>query len=564
MNDVGAKHPWLHQVRLPRSDVWYLRARVPADVPNYPKREVKKSLGTSNYREACRLINAAAAEVEQEFAVYRLHGGPPPACQPPRISRIPRTVVNPGVTTIRYRGKGTPPSDLRSSEDLTEEDIRSFAAQHWRDWQGWIVAPFLSADPEWVYEHANLLESDSWELYGRPLNEVEVSFQPRTAAFLEKRGYYFDLSGSNALLLNDYLFRAGSEAYRRRIQRLRGISTAGNRDQLFDDIPISTQENPKILATNSNSVRSSNSAKERDILFDLEPWLDLLKSRGMKPRQMRQYESDLRKFAAGLKTISKMTREELQRFYEKELITDAPNTVIRKFSVIRNYWRYLQAHNVVSRDFSPFEGLMLPIKKAMNKRRTWTPIQVCSFWHLANSRMDVPLAQVIRIAAFTGSRIEAICDLSTDDVFTAADGRLSFHFDDKTDAGIRDVPVHSSLEPMISQMLASASSNKGYLIKADTANQDNDRSTGIGKRFSRLKMQQGHGVGFDFHSIRRTVVGMLFKINCPEAIAADIVGHEKPTMTYGLYNEACDISVKRQWLEHALSYPDTKFMEGQH
>ena len=39
-----------------------------------------------------------------------------------------------------------------------------------------------------------------------------------------------------------------------------------------------------------------------------------------------------------------------------------------------------------------------------------------------------------------------------------------------------------------------------------------------------------------FHSIRKTFSTLLDQAGVQESIAADIVGHEKETMTYGLYS----------------------------
>ena len=40
-----------------------------------------------------------------------------------------------------------------------------------------------------------------------------------------------------------------------------------------------------------------------------------------------------------------------------------------------------------------------------------------------------------------------------------------------------------------------------------------------------------------FHSIRKTVITILENAGVSEGITADIVGHEKKTMTYGLYSD---------------------------
>jgi integrase len=40
-----------------------------------------------------------------------------------------------------------------------------------------------------------------------------------------------------------------------------------------------------------------------------------------------------------------------------------------------------------------------------------------------------------------------------------------------------------------------------------------------------------------FHSIRKTVITVLENAGISEGVTADIVGHEKKTMTYGLYSD---------------------------
>jgi len=50
-----------------------------------------------------------------------------------------------------------------------------------------------------------------------------------------------------------------------------------------------------------------------------------------------------------------------------------------------------------------------------------------------------------------------------------------------------------------------------------------------------VKKELGFGRVDVFHSIRKTVVTILENAGVPENVVADIVGHEKATMTYGLY-----------------------------
>jgi hypothetical protein len=41
---------------------------------------------------------------------------------------------------------------------------------------------------------------------------------------------------------------------------------------------------------------------------------------------------------------------------------------------------------------------------------------------------------------------------------------------------------------------------------------------------------------------------------CPKGIASDIIGHDKPTMTYGLYSGGSSMSTRREWIEKAIKY----------
>ena len=84
-------------------------------------------------------------------------------------------------------------------------------------------------------------------------------------------------------------------------------------------------------------------------------------------------------------------------------------------------------------------------------------------------------------------------------------------------------------------------------------NKYGDRSNAVGKRFGRLKTDQGFGKKHVFHSIRKTVETILENAGVPENVVADIVGHEKTTLTYGLYSGGLSLAVKHEAL-NKLTY----------
>lgn len=75
-----------------------------------------------------------------------------------------------------------------------------------------------------------------------------------------------------------------------------------------------------------------------------------------------------------------------------------------------------------------------------------------------------------------------------------------------------------------------------------------------GKRFGKLKTAMGHDGRKVFHSIRKTVATILENKGAPENVVTDIVGHEKPTMTYGLYSGGAEIEAKQKTIDK-LEYP---------
>jgi integrase len=112
----------------------------------------------------------------------------------------------------------------------------------------------------------------------------------------------------------------------------------------------------------------------------------------------------------------------------------------------------------------------------------------------------------------------------------------------KTDAGSRIIPLHPAIADLIDRLCRDT--KDGYLIPSTSINQYNERSTGLGRRFGRLKTSLGYGPELVFHSLRKTVTTKLEQAGVPEGVAADIVGHEKQTMTYGLYSGGSSMTQK--------------------
>ena len=80
------------------------------------------------------------------------------------------------------------------------------------------------------------------------------------------------------------------------------------------------------------------------------------------------------------------------------------------------------------------------------------------------------------------------------------------------------------------------------------------RSSAISKRFGRLNTRLGYRQNQVFHSFRDTAMTMFEQADVPENIAMDIVGHEKPNITFGHYSGGTSMEQKYDAVCKSISY----------
>jgi integrase len=341
------------------------------------------------------------------------------------------------------------------------------------------------------------------------------------------------------------------------------------------------------------SIENANSEEEREILEDrlLDKAYELEESEGF-PKAKELYD-----IAVGIKTPITLHHEQwksqlrLEPKTVDQMLKDV-DLLINEFSCIeqvnstsamkwvnklaaegktlssqkrilgncRNYWGYLKSKKLIPIESNPFTGLITePTGKAARKIKAnapYSPQQLVMLWNAALSQTirnkphsDQQLADLILLSAYTGTRIEEICSLKVTDVTDT-----TFRFtDSKTEAGIREVPIHSKLLERVKQL--KDISKDGYLLSGLTFNKYKDRSNALGKRFGRLKTKLGFSPRVHTaHSFRSTLITMLENAGVSENLAADIVGHEKPRITYGLYSGGATLEVMREAIEK-VNYP---------
>ena len=150
---------------------------------------------------------------------------------------------------------------------------------------------------------------------------------------------------------------------------------------------------------------------------------------------------------------------------------------------------------------------------------------------------DALMVTYIDIGRFTGMRLSEIGELSTGSIVIEG-GVKCFRVrpDAKTEASSnRLIPIAPAL---------------ASCVELETLDL-RGTSNAVGKRFGRLKrlvLEDGSTRQKCFHSIRKFVVTTLEQGGVAEGIAADLVGHEKPNITYNVYSGGSSI----EQLSHAV------------
>ena len=212
---------------------------------------------------------------------------------------------------------------------------------------------------------------------------------------------------------------------------------------------------------------------------------------------------------------------------------------------------YLTLPNAIDETTLPKVGK----KPRSSKRRAFTVEELSTLQKGMENKKnrDPTLEKVFMIAIYTGCRIEEICSLRKRDVHKHGERLYIVIPESKTEAGIgRQIPIHRKLEPVIQDLIESSESE--YLIPSTSKMKYSERSSALSKKFGRLKTSLGFDRSVVFHSLRRTFISQFESIGADERVIADIVGHEKGTMTYGVYGSGTPLEERFSIIDQ-LNYP---------
>lgn len=351
--------------------------------------------------------------------------------------------------------------------------------------------------------------------------------------------------------------RGQTDPYLEALQLRRDYESEGeNQDVLRDHIEAVAEQFGK---GKSSQAASDFYAIATGLQSPLQPhfteWAMHLK---LAPKTIDQMKKDVSGMIKHFVMVERVTNSSV-RDWVKALMEDTPtkkgysqSSIKRIIGFCRNFWGFLQETEKADIDKQPFAvPTFAKKKKGASVRGGWVPfapLEVVGLLNAARNADDRELADLICLGMYTGARIEELCALKTEHCTDEAFEII----DSKTKAGIRLIPVHSALIALVGTL--KAGSKDGYLLSGLTFNKYGDRSNAIGKRFGRLKQALGHQEKKVFHSIRKTVVTLLEDAGISENLAAELVGHEKPRITYGLYSDGHRLATMKEAIE-LVTYP---------
>lgn len=282
-------------------------------------------------------------------------------------------------------------------------------------------------------------------------------------------------------------------------------------------------------------VRPRDGAHFRDVIATLDPsWGRSKKSSGLSFEQL------------------------LKKYGDSEEMLSA-GTLNRHMRTLAMCWDWAKRREIVSSD-NPFKGLTL--KVASNPYQPWSLDELRTISASPPKRQD--LYEVFLVGLYSGMRVNEIAALTWENVRKEQD---IWYFDitqAKSDAGVRQVPVHSSLGWLLLRPRGADTErlwpdfNPHKRGKAKFRPGD-DVSSKFGDYKRRLGFQSRLK---SFHSLRKNVTKIAERKRIRINEWQEIIGHEKGlTFGKGGYNpDGITLKMKQEAIE-VISYPEVVFQK---
>lgn len=240
-------------------------------------------------------------------------------------------------------------------------------------------------------------------------------------------------------------------------------------------------------------------------------------SKKIQSNTLRNYKSSYNAHLYKLndRVFSELKTLELQDFFNN-IISPTAQKIAK--AILKEVYKYAMKYEIVDKDYSNLIDLKKIVKKV--ERKIFTQDEIKTLF-LSNDRT----AKAICVLIYTGMRISEFLNLTKDDIennFIKV--RIS-----KTNAGIRNIPIHKKIKPVIDEFLENNSpflypNKKGHLLGYMTFNFQ------FNKVLEKLGLQR-HTI----HDTRHTFASLLNSAGANDVAITSIIGHTDIKTTKGIY-----------------------------
>lgn len=425
-----------HFARRGESGIYYARLRVPADlVETVGRKEVTKSLGTTDRREAKKLTREWIDRQESEFERLR------------RTRELTETdlkaiAVEHYISELEFeeRMKALKPSlvGLKVTPPASPVQSRPEEMELDRLIRG-TNEPFDVPDPRVGRE---------WEADGRKVRLAALQehiaqdnfalIEWAVDAFISARGLSVERDTPDYLRLCHRLMRAEIEVVRRMIERDSGNYGGTPADPLLADTSISLDTSTFEEIIKRQEVRSKTGINGR-----------------IAPSTLQKYRTQIGEFTKwrGSNRVATITVEELERWRDELLESNSRKTVKDKISTVRAVanWGQKQSKGKLFRGGVPLEHLDLPIVENNDSAKmTYTVEQAKAILTAARQSTENHKRWLPFLMAYSGARISELVALDKQDFFCVEGAWfyiLRVKGEERTTKTmkVRRIPVHPAL-----------------------------------------------------------------------------------------------------------------------
>ncbi|MEZ9301695.1 tyrosine-type recombinase/integrase [Vibrio breoganii] len=316
------------------------------------------------------------------------------------------------------------------------------------------------------------------------------------------------------------------------------------------------QNTAKVASKATSSSSKANPTKQQDLLAQ---FIEFKKLEGVKNKNLGLLHSRVKAFVDSCKTqldcvTSRDANDFLASLYTQKL---SIKTVRDYLAAVKQFYNWLVIMQFVVNNPFNLIKVKTDTRLASEQRKKWSNEELWKlFTHdnftgeIGNNDTKVNYQRKQQdfwlpyILLYTGARVGEVCQLKTKDV-VQMEGVwcVSINEEDdksvKTKASVRLVPLHKQLLGLgflnyVNQRYE-AKQEQLFDIKSYGVNQS--WSEQFSKRFAKV-LKQIDLVGKDrptLHGLRHTFIDAAQSVGIPENEVADIVGHRKPSLTYGRY-----------------------------